>query len=313
MSLLRLPRFHCYEGGSPGGIGGVGTSGPGSAAGIGGGPDPGMGMGMGGMMASNPGGFPDYGGSAIAAAAEVARAQEQAKVQAKALQDFMDSLKGLLPNWAKSLVDIGKASAELGKAYGIDPSQAASAANALARGNDPDAVYRALRNNLGVPEETVPDKSNDPKSDAFWEQFVEEWKTAKDNIKANDQFKKDMLAPAFDTYKNRLSGLSREPGFAPINVKFGDFETSFNTRRSMDNAQNILSGELARTDIMQPKSAEMDYLGQLMGLAKWQQEMKNKTNWTSNQKRPDDQGSWLDVINDTLKVVKTGKDVWDLF
>ena len=222
-------------------------------------------------------------------------------------------LKGLLPNWAKSLVDIGKASAELGKAYGIDPSQAASAANALARGNDPDAVYRALRNNLGIPEGTVSDKSNDPKSDAFWEQFVEEWKTAKDNIKANDQFKKDMLAPAFDTYKNRLSGLSREPGFAPINVKFGDFETSFNTRRSMDNAQNILSGELARTDIMQPKSAEMDYLGQLMGLAKWQQEMKNKTNWTSNQKRPDDQGSWLDVINDTLKVVKTGKDVWDLF
>ena len=231
----------------------------------------------------------------------------------------VDKVVNYLMNKVKSIPFVGTAielaqlAIDVQKDLGVKLSaeQINAVVNGIGRGDNKDTIVRGLRNDLGI--ETPKTKENDPKSNEFWEQFVNEWKDAKANIKANDQFRKDKMQPAFETYRQRLSGLSNEPTFAPINVKFGDFQTSFNTQRSAANAQNILNSELAETDIMQPKRAEQDYMGQLMGLAQWQQEMKNKINLTKTQERPDDQGSWLDIINDTIKVGKSGAELWDMF
>ena len=177
-------------------------------------------------------------------------------------------------------------------------------------------TFTGLKNSLPIPEtpESVLNEPvvYDPKSDEFWKKFVAEWQSAKEDIKLNDQFKKEVMEPAINKYQNRLAGISGEQNFRPINVRMGDFQTSFMPRRASEAAEGILRSELARSDIMQPKSAEMDYLSQLMDIAKYQQELKNKINITENQKdayNQDDQGTWLDAIGDVIKVGTGGIDL----
>ena len=155
-------------------------------------------------------------------------------------------------------------------------------------------------------------KVTDPKDPSFWEQFVEEWQSAKENIRLNDEFKKTALSPAFDTYQQRLAGLSNEDTFKPINIKMGDFETSFTTKRSAQNAGNILSSEIAEADVMAPKSAEMSYLDRLQGIATTEKGWQNQKDIAKiTKKMPNDQGSTTDAITDWLGIVKGGSDLID--
>jgi len=177
----------------------------------------------------------------------------------------------------------------------------------------PTPTRQSKEDEFRTPESVLNDPVEySPKSNEFWKKFVAEWQSAKEDIRLNDQFKKDVMEPAFQTYQNRLAGLSGEPTFKPINLKMGDFETSFMPQRAANAAQGILSSEIAKADIMQPKKADMDYLSQLMNIAQYQQNLKNQINITQNQKdalNRDDQGTWLDAIGDVIKVGTGGVDL----
>jgi len=147
-----------------------------------------------------------------------------------------------------------------------------------------------------------------PKSNAFWKDFVKEWQGAKESLEAQQQYRQEQLEPAFETYKNRLSGLSSEAGFRPINVGMGDFSTSFLPKRSSENAERILRGELSRTDIMDPERANLSYLDRLLGVAQFQQDLKSKR---QQRELPEDQGTWLDAASDTLGLASQASDFID--
>ena len=188
-------------------------------------------------------------------------------------------------------------------------------------------VRGQTRNNIGnvaqveTPESIIDEPPNySPKSNEFWRKFVAEWQSTKENIRLNDQFEKDVMAPALKTYQDRINDVyeagNRVKSYNPIGISMGDFKTSFTPKRQMMEeelnmqqreqsrgaAGDILRSKFSEADIMQPKKADMDYISQLRDMAKWQQELKNKINITENMERPDDQGTWLDAIGDIIGV-----------
>jgi len=136
---------------------------------------------------------------------------------------------------------------------------------------------------------------------SFWEQFVTEWRDAKENIRLNDEFMKQQLNPAFDTYQQRLSGLSQDPAFSPIGVQMGDFSTSFMPRRAAQNAQDILKSEMTRSELMQPKSAEMSYLDRLQPIAQWKKDYDlRKKAVKKGIPSGGDSGTFMDSLTDLI-------------
>ena len=321
-------------GGSGPGEGGFGGGGAGdSGAGGGGGPanDPSMSMGRGGTGMSNPG--QDYGALSDAFGAEINALNEKSlNTQAKVFRGVAMGLLGLLGTVVTGNIGVGLAVATMVGKFGLTPARAQALAESVARGQmSPEQASQrgasqvVFGNPDGGPADTEQggkgkngkgkngkDEVTDPKDPSFWEQFVDEWQTTKENIRVNDEFKKTVLSPAFDTYQQRLAGLSQEKTFQPINIKMGDFETSFTTKRSAQNAGNILSSEIAEADVMAPKSAEMSYLDRLQGIATTEKGWQNQQDIAKiTRKMPKDQGSTTDAITDWMGIIKGGSDLID--
>jgi hypothetical protein len=189
---------------------------------------------------------------------------------------------------------------------GMSPKRAAS--------EQSQSITNSLRTGSGSVPQPPKEKYADPKGDDFWHDFVKEWQGAKQSLNDQQKFRQKKLQPAFDTYQQRLSGLSNEQGFKPINVGIGDFSTSFMPKRSTANAQSLLNSELAETDIMNPEGANLSYLDRLGSIAQFQQELKNRINVANiGREQPDDQGTWLDSFADIMKVGNQVGDAWERY
>lgn len=157
-----------------------------------------------------------------------------------------------------------------------------------------------------------------PKIDetGFWANFAEKWKEAEENIRLNDEFMKQQLDPAFNTYQQRLSGLSQEPGFSPIGIKMGDFSTSFMPQRGRQNAQDILKSQMAQAELMQPRSAEMSYLDRLKEIGMFDREIDVRKWMAKKQKQwqdKGDSGTFLDAATDIIGLGTSGTKLWNMW
>ena len=321
------------QSGGPEGPGGLG----GGFGGGGGGPadDPSMSMGRGGTGMSNPG--QDYGALSDSFGAEIdALNENSSNAQAKTFRGVVIAFATILGGLAMGVPGALLAGTLTAKGLSAARAQALVAAVQSGQMSPEQAAQQGASEVVyGHPDggpagnpgsesqvnssasgkstsELATQKSTDPKDPTFWEQFVSEWQTAKENIRLNDEFKKTVLSPAFDTYQQRLAGLSQEKTFQPINVKMGDFETSFMPKRAISNAGNILSSEMAEADVMQPKSAEMSYLDRLQGVATTEQGWATQKDIAKiSKKQPNDKGSTTDAITDWLGIAKGGSDLID--
>jgi hypothetical protein len=171
---------------------------------------------------------------------------------------------------------------------------------------------------LEQPQPTQPTEDpEDMNGINFWEAFANEWHDAEENIRKNDEFMKQQMDPAHQSYQQRLSGLSNEQGFSPINIGMGDFNTSFMPQRSIQNAGNVLQSQNAQAQLMQPRSAETSYREQLAVPAMFERENEIRK-WIAKKqaksmKQAGDSGSWMDAITDSIGLVKSGKALWDMF
>jgi hypothetical protein len=303
MGLMRLPRFNMYEGGAPGGIGGVGTSGPGSAAGVGDGGDGSDGMGQGGALAGGFTGNTDFGG------------------EAGNPGSVIGTIAGLLGFVATGSITASVAFGQL-VSRGVNKVAASNAISSVQAGVSPKSAMNGIVSDMGGPERFENSLRNptpgekdayaDPKSDSFWDAFVKEWQGAKESLQNQQKFRREQLQPAFDTYKQRLAGMSNEPGFKPITVGMGDFKTSFMPKRATQNAQSILGSQLSEADIMDPEKANLSYLDRLQTMGQFQKQIEARIDISDKSNRlPDDQGTWLDAAADIMKVGSAGADIYD--
>jgi hypothetical protein len=207
-------------------------------------------------------------------------------------------------------------------AKNINKAAATNAISNVQQGAKPNEAFNGIVSDMGGPEQFTQSVSQpsqasqeayaDPKSDDFWNQLVKEWRGLKDSLENQQKFRREELAPAFKNYKQRLSGLSNEPGFKPISVGMGNFSTSFLPKRAASNAQSMLNADLSQTDINDPERANLSYLDRLKEMGTFQKQIENKINIAGiNNERPDDQGTWLDAIADVMKVGSAGADIYD--
>jgi hypothetical protein len=155
----------------------------------------------------------------------------------------------------------------------------------------------------------------DPNSYDFWKDFVTEWQSAKSMFAQDDAFKKEKAGDALGTYQKRLQGITGEAGHQPITWGMGDFSSTFMPRSGRNTAKELLTSELAKTDIMQPNKGQMDYLAALRDIAQNERTADNaialKGATSGKTEQQDDQGTWLDAMGDILSVADSGTDLWD--
>ena len=162
-------------------------------------------------------------------------------------------------------------------------------------------------------EEGQGEQGNQLEKKDFWEQLAIEWVDTKENMRQNDKFMKETMAPAFKTYQDRLSGVSNEPGFKPINMKFGDFQTSIMPRQAQQNAEAMFRSQIGEAELNQPKNAEMGYLDRLMQVGMFDREIERRNDASKRANKRDDSGSFMDAISDTIGVGAAGSNLWKMW
>lgn len=278
--------------------------------------DPGLSMGQQGMLAQNPGQFSETNAAAIEA-----MVQKAPTVKAGLVTAVAGILSGITFG-----VPIGVVVAGLVAKTGISKALATTLSNAVATGSATPEQAASAVDRYGHADNTSFDPQSftmpgspteqegkqDPLNDDFWNQFLAEFRMTKESMEADEKFKREQLNPVFNTYKDRLAGMSNAPGFQPIKVRFGDFQTQFMPKRATDAAKDILATEIAKTDINLPGTVQQRYTDKLQELAQWQQELKQAKKIADKQYDKDDAGTWTDALADLLDLGSKADDLLDI-